>query len=195
MIPTLKARRIAEPEAKPVPSVVYPRPFRILPPPDGASGACSADAGLYGAPLDNSPEALSIRAHEYGHLSIHRTQPQLDDLGDKVPAEWYQVGLDCIVNGYCQALGVDVKALPTRSRIPKETPRLTRAIHALQTLSFKTRKTFAGLSEKDVRQVRRAAKALRQMGAQCQSYRSADKDSVITILRNLALYFGKPPIT
>src|SRR5579864_8617962 len=100
MIPTLKAITKKGPENIPVPAVVFPRTYRILNPPMGAAGACSAEAGLYGTPLDNSPQSESIRAHEYAHLAIHKQKPELDKLSEMVPGDWYQCGLDNIVNGF-----------------------------------------------------------------------------------------------
>src|SRR6266576_168757 len=167
MIPTLKTHRRNAPESKPVPSVVLPQPYKMLQPPDAESGMCSRN-GMFGTPLDNSAQSLAIRAHEYGHLSIDRLQPQLDDLRTKAPSDWYQVGLDNVVNGYCQAVGVDVSHLPLTKTCPKDTPRLTRAIHALQTLSYKKRKSFPGLSAKDVLILQTASKKLRKLGEYCQ---------------------------
>lgn len=194
MIPTLKTHRRNAPESKPVPSVVLPQPYKIMQPPDAQSGMCSK-GGMYGTPLDSSPQSLAIRAHEYGHLSIDRLQPQLDDLRTKAPSDWYQVGLDNIVNGYCDAVGVDVSRLP-QGKCPKDTPRLTRAIHALQTLSFKKRKSFPGLTAKDVEVLQTASKRLRKLGEYCKNPKSYSVTSkyIASILNRLADYFGSEPI-
>lgn len=197
MIPTLKTHRRNAPENKPVPSVVLPQPYKLLDPPPGSGGACGQgkDFGYFGTPLDNSAASLAIRAHEYGHLSIDRLQPQLDNLRDLAPPEWYQVGLDSIVNGYCEAVGVNISHLPISKKIPKDTPRLVRAIHALQTLSFKKTNKFAGLSDADVVVLQTASKKLRRLGQYCRR----PEPTVVTsqriagILHTLDAYFGIEP--
>ncbi len=150
---------------------------------------------MFGTPLDNSPQSVAIRAHEYGHLSIDRLQPQLGDLRTKAPSDWYQVGLDNVVNGYCASVGVDVSHLP-QGKCPKDTPRLTRAIHALQTLSYKKRKSFPGLSAKDVRILRTASSNLRKVGEYCTCPHSHSVNSkyIAGILNRLADTFGSEPI-
>ncbi len=195
MIPTLKTHRRNAPQSKPVPSVVLPQPYKMLPAIDGQSGFCSRN-GMFGTPLDNSLQSLAIRAHEYGHLSIDRLQPQLHDLRTKAPSDWYQVGLDNIVNGYCQSVGVDVSHLPISKKIPEDTPRLTRAIHALQTLSYKKRKSFAGLSAKDVKVLQTASSNLRKVGEYCKNPKSYSVTTsyIAGILNRLADYFGSEPI-
>lgn len=192
MIPTLKTHRRNALESKPAPSVVLPQPYKLLNPPPGTFGVSSAQ-GYYGAPLDNSKQSLSIRAHEYGHLAIHKFAPSLDGLDKEVSQDWYQIGLDNVVNGFCAARGVDVSGLPIAARCPPDTARLTRALHALQTLSFKKRKSFQGLSATDVELLQKASKKLRNMGSEARQC-GCSKSTFLAVIRKLEDHFGHEPI-
>jgi hypothetical protein len=140
-------RKLGQGELLPVPAVSLGRgKFKILPPEivlgtPNAGATCAEDGNeMFSAPMDNSKEALAIRAHEYAHLSCDRLLPELLDLfkATAIPKGWLQVGLDNVVNGFSRACNVhSIDHLPLGEKPTEHATRQQRAMRSLQIMSVK----------------------------------------------------------
>jgi len=102
-----------------IPAGTGPFFIRSTPPTIGASVMPrTGTPGLYAVPFEDTPEALAIRAHEYGHLALFAGflnesafSTALAQHG--VRPDWAQAGLDVMVNAFLKERGViEIQHLP-----------------------------------------------------------------------------------
>lgn len=103
-------------------------PYKITNLPAGSMGFSSPrmPQPIYGAPADDSPASLAIRAHEYGHLALstlhNRCTPKTKAKGLKqgISNDWLEACYDVAVNAHLERNHVSISDLPLN--VPNTSP-------------------------------------------------------------------------
>ena len=191
----------------PSPAVVYPKPFKVLPPPPGAAGSVAVDTKdgkkldvpLFGVPLTDSDRDRAVRAHEYAHLAVEQEYPNLPrTLCNELPNSWMNAGLDNIVNAYARQSGVtDVNNLPLPMCDEYREPQALGLLQSMSTvvnpIAFKPNpKVTSLLDAADKKVITRGSVKLQQIGAALRSKEITETDAIdqsLAVLRGLQKYF------